>query len=74
MRWVPSNGLYIISTVMRSILPTGGLPRCRKVGSLQQVIYYFHGHDVGFTDHDVVRWGVPRVMMGIWYGILFVSE
>ena len=38
MRLVPSNMLYIISTVVRSGLPTGGLPRCREVGSIQQVI------------------------------------
>ena len=50
MRLVLSNRLYIISTVVRSVLPTGGLPRCREVGSIQQVIYYFHGREVEFTD------------------------
>ena len=44
--------LHIISTVVRSGLPTGGLPRCREVGSIQQVIYYFHGREVGFIN----RW------------------
>ena len=52
VRFVLSNRLYIISTVVRSGLPTGGLPRCHEVGSIKQVIYYFHGREVGFTD----RW------------------
>ena len=38
--------------IVRSGLPTGGLPRCREVGSIQQVIYCFHGREIGFTD----RW------------------
>ena len=38
--------------IMRSGLPTGGLPRCREVGSIQQIIYCFHGREVGFTN----RW------------------
>ena len=42
--------LHIISMVVRSGLPTGGLPRCREVGSIQQVTYYFHGREVGFAD------------------------
>ena len=50
VRLVPSNRLYIISTIVRSGLPTGGLPRCREVGSIQQVIYYFHDRVVGFAD------------------------
>ena len=38
--WWPgvTTGL-LVSTVVRSGLPTGGLPRCREVGSIQQVIY-----------------------------------
>ena len=52
MRLVLSNMLYIISTIVRSGLPAGGLPRCREVGSIQQVIYYFHGREAGFAD----RW------------------
>ena len=45
------------------------------------VICYFHGHEVGFTDGlsslvllqhfpilVIVRWGVPRLWMGTWYG------
>ena len=32
VRLVPSNRLYINSTVVRSGLLTGGLPQCREVG------------------------------------------
>ena len=32
MRLVSFNRLYINSTVVKSGLPTGGLPRCREVG------------------------------------------
>ena len=32
VRLVPSNRLYINSTVVRSGLPTSGLPRCREIG------------------------------------------
>ena len=51
------------------------------------VIYYFHGREVGFTDGllvslllrhlsmmRVMRWGILRFMMGIWYGTLLNSE
>ena len=79
MRLVPSNRLYISSTVVTSGLPTGGLPRCREVGSIQQVTY---------IKSTVVRSGLPtgglprcrevgftrRFMMGIWYGTLLVSD
>ena len=73
--------LHIISTVVRSGLPTCGLPRCREVGSIQQVIYYSHGREVGFTDkwfatmlcsrvYPTVYDGyMVRFMMSIWYGI-----
>ena len=70
VRLVPSNRLYISSTVVRSGLPTGGLPR--EVGSIQQVTY---------IKSTVMRSGLPtgglprcrevrftrRFMMGIWY-------
>ena len=49
VRLVPSNRLHIISTVMRSGLPTGGLPRCREVGSIQRLHIIFM----------VVRSGLP---------------
>ena len=49
VRLVPSNRLYIISTVVRSGLPTGGLPRCREVGSIQRL------HIIS----TVVRSGLP---------------
>ena len=51
------------------------------------VIYYYHGREVAFTDGlsslvlpqhfpmlVIVRWGVPRFMMGTWYGTLLISE
>ena len=50
MRLIPSNRLYINSTVVRSGLSTGGLPRCREVGSIQQVTY---------IKSTVVRSGLP---------------
>ena len=79
VRLVPSNRLYINSTVVRSGLPRGGLPRCREVSSIQQVTY---------IKSTVVRSGLPtaglprcrevgftrRFMMGLWYGILLGSE
>ena len=59
MRLVPSNMLYIISTIVRSGLPTGGLPQCREVGSIQQVIYIISTIvRSGYRQvvyHDVVR-------------------
>ena len=79
VRLVPSKRLYISSTVVRSGLPTGGLPRCREVGSIQQVTYIKsmivrsglltgglpQCREVGFT---------RRFMMGIWYGTLLVFD
>ena len=79
VRLVPSNRLYISSMVVRSGLPTGGLPRCREVGSIQQVTY---------IKSTVVRSGLPtgglprcrevgftrRFMMSIWYGTLLVFD
>ena len=56
---------------MRSGLPTGGLPRCREVGSIQQVIYIsFHGHEVGFTDRwfSTMSWG--RVYPMVYDGFM----
>ena len=49
MRLVPSNRLYIIPTVVRSGLPTGGLLRCHEVGSIQRL------HIISM----VVRSGLP---------------
>ena len=31
--------ILLVSMVVRSALLTGGLPQCREVGSIQQVIY-----------------------------------
>ena len=52
-------------------LPIGGMPRCREFG------YILFPRSWGrvyrrMVCHDVVRWGVPRIMMGVWYGILLV--
>ena len=41
VRLVPSNKLHIISMVVRSGLPTCGLPRCREVGSIQRLHIIF---------------------------------
>ena len=49
VRLVPSNMLHIISMVVRSGLPTGGLPRCREVGSIQRL----------YIISTVVRSGLP---------------
>ena len=49
VRLVPSNRLYIISTIVRLDLPTGGLPRCREVGFIQRL------HIIS----TVVRSGLP---------------
>ena len=50
IRWPGVTTGLLVSMVVRSGLPTGGLPRCREVGSIQHVIYCFHGREVGFTD------------------------
>ena len=75
---------------VRSGLPEGLHRVCQGVVRLVSsngYIYYFHDHEVGFTDGSsllllprhlsrlrVVRWGIPQFMMVIWYGTLLVSE
>ena len=48
MRLVPSKRFYIISTVLRSGLPTGGLPRCPEVGCSTGYDGYMVRYIVGF--------------------------
>ena len=63
------------------------LPRCREVGFIQQLYIISTAVRSGLPDGlllsliprhlsvlRVVRWGIPRFMMGIWYGTLLVSE
>ena len=70
VRLVPSNRLYINSTVVRSGLPTGGLPRCHEIGSIQQVIYKFHGREVGFTDRWFATMSIGRVYPTVYDGFM----
>ena len=63
------------------------LPQCREVGFIQRLYIISTAVRSGLPDGllvlllprhlsmlRVVRWGIPRFMMGIWYGILLVSE
>ena len=76
VRWVSPNGYilfprcrevgfiqrsYIISTTVRSGLPDG-LSSCIII-IITTTSFYVESHEVG----------VPRFMMGIWYGTLLVS-
>ena len=64
-----------------------GLPRCREVGFIQRLYIISTAVRSGLPDGllllllpqhlsmlRVVRWGIPRFMMGIWYGTLLVSK
>ena len=52
-------------------LPEGLLvARCREVGSIQHVIYYFYGRDVGITRRFISCHGVVRLVLSNGY-ILF---
>ena len=51
--------LHIISTAVRSGLPDG-------------LLLSLLPRDLSML--RVVRWGIPRFMMGIWYSTLLVSE
>ena len=63
------------------------LPRCREVGFIQRLYIISMTVRSGLPDSlllsllprhlsmlRVVRWGIPRFIMGIWYGTLLNSE
>ena len=78
---------HIVPKVQFSIYITLGLQRCREVGFIQRLYIISTAVRLGLPDGlllslllrhlsmmRVVRWGILRFMMSIWYGTLLNSE
>ena len=79
--------IYIRGSIQYLYYSALGLPRCCEVGFIQRLYIISKAVRSGLPGgllllllprhlsmSMVVRWGIPRFMMGIWYGTLLVSE